>query len=916
MATYLASTATVPSSNGSSTVHSFTNVSNSPLSPGLMSPFRFPLRSQSVPRVPSSISRQQDTDDELFLGEENSDYHGRRMVDNPRTRQLTSDSAYDSGSIIEDDEDDDSEARPVEIEDIDERDLSFYSSPQDIDDEDGEAYAYDSDELNHQPHGPNMLLDQDRSAAQSSPAVFIEQDTSVLEEENTLEEDVNDRKDEEKEASQPPSAPNLSHSLPSPSLGMLESALSYLAAERERFAANSRLPTAPLESTTSRRKVVTAPVTPSRSFLPSPTKKKRQRKRKVPVTAPLAKPSTFDKLGRKGGTGSGEADESSSSVDPITTTTDAEKCSDPISSSVKSMTQTQDAAIDHPTHRGRTSQRTAVGTKFRTGKATKPTSTHVYPNYSVPVMQILKHSRSTPTFSRLSPEANSALPPEVEEPQGKDVTSSASSANRSRRKQRQRQRRLVENEVPVEEDEDKDEMLDAVLDDEEFNMDVLGRLTSKLLDAFPEDKKTLEGAAQKLVDRAQSSANNEGATSWEGEGGEPYYHVFIDHSNILIGMLNHTKKRLAHRGHHRYRSSNTSCSSFTTQSLPPTTILSKSSPSPYAKLSVSPEKSTLHHNSMSSSSPSPLSLASMSQNKCATVPTAGIGFTPLNTSSTKSMHRPYRKHLCHTALALLLERGRNVTRRVCVASSPLHQPKESVERLGYDFKALKRVLVDDISSSATPVAGGGGTALRNPFEGTAAASPSGSAPIPIKGGKKTPRRNAHSRKQSTSGSASMSYESDQPILATVGATPNTPHRPPPASHSASFPSASTIPAAPSRPRYHEQGVDELLQLKLHQSLNITDSSPPPGSTIILATGDGNAGEFNEEGFVGPVSIALRRGWRVELYAWEDGLSRVWKRVFEEWLEDETGCDVDNPKRGMFKIVGLEQFGAELVKLVL
>jgi hypothetical protein len=111
-------------------------------------------------------------------------------------------------------------------------------------------------------------------------------------------------------------------------------------------------------------------------------------------------------------------------------------------------------------------------------------------------------------------------------------------------------------------------------------------------------------------------------------------------------------------------------------------------------------------------------------------------------------------------------------------------------------------------------------------------------------------------------------------------------------------------------------VDELLQLKLHQSLNITDSSPPPGSTIILATGDGNAGEFNEEGFVGPVSIALRRGWRVELYAWEDGLSRVWKRVFEEWLEDETGCDVDNPKRGMFKIVGLEQFGAELVKLVL
>ena len=92
-------------------------------------------------------------------------------------------------------------------------------------------------------------------------------------------------------------------------------------------------------------------------------------------------------------------------------------------------------------------------------------------------------------------------------------------------------------------------------------------------------------------------------------------------------------------------------------------------------------------------------------------------------------------------------------------------------------------------------------------------------------------------------------------------------------------------------KYREQGVDELLQLKLHQALAATDEVPE-GSTIVLATGDGNMGQFNEDGFlgesqtemsyawlglnlsvaVGPVRTALRRGWKVELYAWEDGLS--------------------------------------------
>lgn len=58
-----------------------------------------------------------------------------------------------------------------------------------------------------------------------------------------------------------------------------------------------------------------------------------------------------------------------------------------------------------------------------------------------------------------------------------------------------------------------------------------------------------------------------------------------------------------------------------------------------------------------------------------------------------------------------------------------------------------------------------------------------------------------------------------------------------------------------RIRYREQGVDELLQLKLHQALAATDDVPE-GATIVLATGDGNVGQFNEDGFLGRSPLFL------------------------------------------------------------
>jgi len=117
------------------------------------------------------------------------------------------------------------------------------------------------------------------------------------------------------------------------------------------------------------------------------------------------------------------------------------------------------------------------------------------------------------------------------------------------------------------------------------------------------------------------------------------------------------------------------------------------------------------------------------------------------------------------------------------------------------------------------------------------------------------------------------------------------------------PTTTTSTTSTTRIRYREQGVDELLQLKLHQAIAATDS-PPPHSTIVLATGDGNASQFTEDGFLGPVRTALRKGWRVELYAWEGGLSRAWKTEFG----DGSGWE------GRFRVVGMEGFGADLMEV--
>lgn len=198
------------------------------------------------------------------------------------------------------------------------------------------------------------------------------------------------------------------------------------------------------------------------------------------------------------------------------------------------------------------------------------------------------------------------------------------------------------------------------------------------------------------------------------------------------------------------------------------------------------------------------------------------------------------KYMSHAALALILERGRPVTRRVLVTSSPLYQPVDSAEQLGYEAHVLRRVPdMGDGPDRQHPSSSSGDQGRNQPS----------STHTPSHGYTRSTshrRPYTHAHKSSV---ASVTSESEPSSGANGG-----------------------------RIRYREQGVDELLQLKLHQAIADADQVPQ-NATIILATGDGNVGQFNEDGFIGCVRTALKKGWKVELYAWEGSLSKAWMREF-------------------------------------
>lgn len=384
--------------------------------------------------------------------------------------------------------------------------------------------------------------------------------------------------------------------------------------------------------------------------------------------------------------------------------------------------------------------------------------------------------------------------------------------------------------------------------------------------------------------------------------GDPLIHVFIDHSNILFGLLSYLKRHPPKRP------------------LPPTPSSTTSSASTFkprhksaSSVSSAPSSPT---DAVGGSIPLPSfatarntkALVRINERENSNMEEHENGSNSKSTG-TNGTNQRHMRYLSHSALTLILERGRPVTRRVLVTSSPLYQPVDGMERLGYQVSIFLRVpdLGDGMDRDRPNK-----SLKRNSGSGYGSGSGSGPGiPIPNK-------RATHARQVSGSNGSASDFLSVPGSKGTVSAPSS--YASPAGLHlhsamlarsSAGFSNngnnhnaAGSGGGTPHRIRFREQGVDELLQLKLHQALAAEDDVPA-GATIVLATGDGNVGQFNEEGFLGPVRTALKRGWRVELYSWESGLSRAWKREF--------GRDSEWGKSGMFRIYGMEQFASSLVE---
>ncbi|BFZ56913.1 hypothetical protein PYCC9005_003963 [Savitreella phatthalungensis] len=93
-----------------------------------------------------------------------------------------------------------------------------------------------------------------------------------------------------------------------------------------------------------------------------------------------------------------------------------------------------------------------------------------------------------------------------------------------------------------------------------------------------------------------------------------------------------------------------------------------------------------------------------------------------------------------------------------------------------------------------------------------------------------------------------------------------------------LPGIGQSPSRASGGTRKEQGVDELLHLKMLES--VLDAEP---GVMVLGTGDARQAQFSAGGFFACALRALARGWSVEVVAWSSGCGQAWfelKRQYE------------------------------------
>lgn len=266
-----------------------------------------------------------------------------------------------------------------------------------------------------------------------------------------------------------------------------------------------------------------------------------------------------------------------------------------------------------------------------------------------------------------------------------------------------------------------------------------------------------------------------------------------------------------------------------------------------------------------------------------------------------------------------------------VASSPLHQSLDDMVEMGYEVSVLQRVAIKEGSGAGTPL--GDSNKSRWTNSGRSVASEhrdilrdndisngwnSSYGPGAVDGGSGGSSTESGAAKAINGGNIRPSHGTGHrryPSAPSAYATgsPGDGHAANSGLFSLNSLSSSSVtlggPANAFRPRYREEAVDELLQLKLLQVLIAMPAPPPRGSTIVLATGDGASSQFNREGFLGCVRQAVDRGWRVELVGWEEGRSRAWGDLAAD-VRSRRRMQGGSGKGGLF-MISLEKWGWDL-----
>lgn len=254
-----------------------------------------------------------------------------------------------------------------------------------------------------------------------------------------------------------------------------------------------------------------------------------------------------------------------------------------------------------------------------------------------------------------------------------------------------------------------------------------------------------------------------------------------------------------------------------------------------------------------------------------------IGFND-TLKRTRGLHpRAYapRVNLNFHALALLLERRRPVAKRVLAGSTPEIPAYEHAREVGYETNILDKVLKVRERTD------------KQKF-------------FDAQDRERVDRRRGPSR---GSGYQSGSDSAGNGVLSAHGFA------------TGALAAVENHVTPPQQAKLVEQGVDEVLHLKILESVIDTPipsppsaSSPPTNNTtpahitaptMILATGDAAEAEYSE-GFMKMVQRALGRGWNVEVAAWGQSVSHAYRRMEKSAMLGDR-----------FRIIELDQYAEEL-----